>query len=332
MSDSLVTILIPVYNAREYVRAAVESALAQTHQNLEILVVDDGSTDGSLEALEGIADDRLFIRRQVNRGKPAVFNAALEKARGDYLCVLDADDLMGPSRVAVLLERLEREPDLAAVFSGHDLLLGSWRGAPLAIEKNPAQCRADVEAFRMPAHDPTALYRISALDDLRMDEDLRIAQGLDFILRIGERSPLAVVGKSLYSYRVHGRSSTQAARQRRHDFVAEVLRRACARRGRAPKPVLSNYYANVSKGTDARLVSHLMDSVAQLRENGHSAEALTIAIKSLSVAPWNIRHYKPAFCAVMPSSLRRWIRRSERCRVCDASRVAEPAREGASRV
>ena len=326
------TVLVPCYNARPYVRAAVESALVQDFRNYEVVVVDDGSDDGSLGALEGLDDPRLHIeRRETNAGKPAVFNAAVEAslaAGSDYLCVLDADDLMAPERVRTLIERLEREPDLAAVFSGHELILdawwGTWRGAPVAREKTPGDCRRDVEGFRLPGHDPTAMYRLRALGDLRMSEDLRIGQGLDLILRLGERAPMASVGAALYSYRVHRSSITKSGTLKRSEYVAEVIRRACERRGLDPAPEVAAYLERASKRFDGRIVSHLIDSAVDLREKGDRLGSLGVGLRSILLAPANTYYYKPAACAALPAGALKRLRKTQR--------QATPARASASAV
>jgi len=329
VSGAPVTVLIPCCNARAYLRAAVESALAQDYEATRVLVIDDGSSDGSLDALRGLEDARLRVeRREANRGKPAVFNEGVEAALAGgcgYLCVLDADDVMAPERVRVLVDRLDREAGLAAVFSGHELILDAWWGssrcAPLAREKSPEACRADIDRYRMPAHDPTAMYRLSALGDLRMSEDLRIGQGLDLILRLGERSPMAVVGECLYRYRVHRSSVTKSGALKRSEFVAEVIRRACVRRGVDPEPEVSAYLARASKSFDGRIVSHLIDSAVDLREKGDWLGSLGVGLRSVLASPLNYYYYKPAACAVLPRGALRRLRRTER----EAARAPAPA-------
>ena len=94
-----VAVIIPVYNARPYLRSAVESVLGQTWQNLEVILVDDGSTDHSLDAVTDIDDRRLVIVRQANAGKPAAMNRALAMVDSDYYAINDADDLSHPQRI-----------------------------------------------------------------------------------------------------------------------------------------------------------------------------------------------------------------------------------------
>jgi GT2 family glycosyltransferase len=106
----LVSIIIPCYNAARWLAETLESALAQTWLEKEIILVDDGSTDGSLELVRGYESRGVRVLRQSNRGAAAARNAGLAAARGDYLQFLDADDLLAPDKIAVQMKRLRASP------------------------------------------------------------------------------------------------------------------------------------------------------------------------------------------------------------------------------
>lgn len=108
--STLVSILIPCYNAAPWLAATLDSALAQTHSGIEIIVVDDGSTDDSLRIAQGYSDPRLKVVRQPNAGQCAAFNHALRLAQGDYVEFLDADDLLHSEKIATQLARLATLP------------------------------------------------------------------------------------------------------------------------------------------------------------------------------------------------------------------------------
>ena len=103
----LVSVIIPCYNAEPWVAAAVDSALAQTWTQIEVIAVNDGSTDASLAALRGISHPGLTVIDQPNRGAAAARNAGLAAARGQYIQFLDADDLLTPGKVAGQVALLE---------------------------------------------------------------------------------------------------------------------------------------------------------------------------------------------------------------------------------
>jgi len=105
----LVSILIPLYNAEDWIDETVKSVLSQTWENKEIIVVNDGSTDDSLEIVRSINADELTIVTQRNRGACAARNRAFEVSHGDYVQYLDADDLLGPDKIETQLRRLSGE-------------------------------------------------------------------------------------------------------------------------------------------------------------------------------------------------------------------------------
>ena len=113
----VVSIIVPVYNVKSYVGECVESLCRQTYTNLEILLVDDGSTDGSGEVCDEYAgrDERIRVIHQANRGLSGARNMGLDDARGEYIAFVDSDDLVSTNYVETLYELLMKyEADIAA--------------------------------------------------------------------------------------------------------------------------------------------------------------------------------------------------------------------------
>ena len=108
------SVLIPAYQAERFVVAAVESALAQTRPPLEVIVCDDGSTDGTREALEPYRDRIVYLRKE-NGGEGSAKNAAARAASGDFVVLLDADDTYLPERLEALGQLAAARPDLDLV-------------------------------------------------------------------------------------------------------------------------------------------------------------------------------------------------------------------------
>lgn len=113
-----VSIIVPCYNAAPWLGAALESCLAQTGATLDIVVVDDGSTDDSLAIAHRFAPRGVTVVAQPNRGAAAARNRGLEVARGEFIQFLDADDLLAPGKIAAQLDRAAREP-AGTAFSAH---------------------------------------------------------------------------------------------------------------------------------------------------------------------------------------------------------------------
>jgi len=114
----LVSILIPAYNAQEWIADTIQSATAQTWPNKEIIVVDDGSTDRTLDAVRRFESDSLRVFRQENQGAAAARNKAFSLSRGQYIQWLDADDLLAPDKIANQMKTLDEPRNSSVLLSG----------------------------------------------------------------------------------------------------------------------------------------------------------------------------------------------------------------------
>jgi len=305
----LVTVTTCVYNAGQYLREAVLSIVNQTYPNLEILIVDDGSTDGCMESIADLRDPRIRIIRQENRGKPAAMNVALNAMRGDYYALQDADDLSHPRRIEILSECMESNRDLAAVYSGHELLIGERRVAPTFRAKDREMCRDDIARLRMPAHDPTAMYRVGMVGHLRYSEQLLLGEGYDYMLRVGEQWPMMVVGECLYSYRIHDTSITRSDPERRTRLVLEAHRRAFERRGipYTPPPIPTDG-ATAHRDDDNNLAAQFIESVLDQRDAGRRMAAVMTGLQCSRLHSTDPHYYKALAYALMPRRVAGWVR------------------------
>jgi len=111
-----VSVVIPVYNNEAYIAAAVESVLSQSLLPTEIIVVDDGSTDGTAEALKSLRNSIKYVFQE-NRGEPAARNRGIREASGKYIAFLDGDDLWCPNKLELQMEYLRQHPNCALVYS-----------------------------------------------------------------------------------------------------------------------------------------------------------------------------------------------------------------------
>ncbi len=133
-SGRLASIIVCNHNYERYLRAALDSALAQTYRPIEIVVIDDGSTDGSRDLLMEY-QDRVRVIFKSNGGQPSAVNAGFRECHGDFVFLLDADDVFEPVKVARVVEIFERNPDAAWVF--HELDYIDGRGAELPLQRLP---------------------------------------------------------------------------------------------------------------------------------------------------------------------------------------------------
>lgn len=231
MSDERVSVVIPSYNYAHFLPSAINSALAQTHRNIEVIVVDDGSVDHTASVATSYGDRIRYIRQE-NQGLSAARNRGLLAAEGTLIQFLDADDVLGRTSVQKRVAYLERYPDISAVicrtcyFSKSPPLsllaplLRGWR--------QPLPSVVDLALhFRNIAPPHAFLVRKSAIDQhgLKFDTQLRACEDYDFWFRLALYSgPPGVLRSGWVYYRQHpGSMSRQLANQYRHD--AELCRR-----------------------------------------------------------------------------------------------------------
>lgn len=304
---TLVSVITAAFNAGSYLKPAIDSILAQSHQQLELIVVDDGSTDGSVEQLaKKYTDARIKWLRQDNAGKAVALNLALKHARGDFYLLQDSDDYSHPWRVELLLQAMQNNPDVAAVFSGHELILGGHHMAPTFRTRSVEDCRRDIDRMAMPGHDPTAMYRMSLVRGIEYEPSLLLGQGYDYILRVGEPHPMMVLGECLYSYRIHWNSITRSDPERRQRFVGEVIRRACERRGTSFaewQRSCKRRWRSTASTRDNGMAGHFVKSVQDQLDIRRRVDAIQTGLQCARLHPLDPQYLKALICAISPVRL-----------------------------
>jgi len=180
MSAPLITVVIGAYNAERYLGEAIESVLAQTYRNLELIVVDDGSTDRTGEIAASYGDPVRCIRQE-NGGMAASRNRAIPEARGDYLAFLDADDRFPPEKLEQQLAAFEADAELDVVY-GHVTEFLS----PDLDEDARALLRAPEHDVPWPTPNLMLVKRESFLRVGLFSTDLKVGIGIDWHARANE--------------------------------------------------------------------------------------------------------------------------------------------------
>jgi glycosyltransferase involved in cell wall biosynthesis len=233
--QSRVSILMPMFNAERYIRSAATSILDQTFRDLELVVVDDGSSDRSAEFVGAIRDPRIRLLQNPRRlGVSAARNQALAQARGTYVGFMDSDDVARPDRIARQVDFLTAHNDVA--------LVGSWAGlidsGGRLIGSIEVPCDADTIFSLLPRHNcfvaSSVMVRRTCMERLGgFRTEMSVAEDYDFFLRASEHFPLANIGTTLLSYRVHPSqlttSRTAKVRRCADAARADAIRRRLAR-------------------------------------------------------------------------------------------------------
>ncbi len=203
-----ISVVMPVYNGGRYLTEAIDSVLAQSFEDFELIVLDDGSTDDSAEIAQRYAarEPRLSLHRLPHRGLVATLNHGLELARGDYIARADADDLNHRHRFARQCSYMDRHPDVGICGSSMRVIGGyEWR-----VSLDPEQLRCQL-LFGMPMSHGSAVFRRAWLSasGLRYDSEFSHAEDFDLLERAAQLTKLGNVPEILYEYRFH---ATQVSR------------------------------------------------------------------------------------------------------------------------
>ena len=211
MSSPVVSVVIPAYNAERTIRATLDSVLTQTFSDLEVIVVDDGSTDGTSEVVTSIADPRLRVLQQENTGHAGARNHGIASASGRYVAVIDADDAWLPSKLETQLGVLRTRQGVRAIHSAAVHVDDAMR--PLFIGGCPdgANLLLDILCFRgLPGIMCTLIAERDLLDDIgRFDASLVILQDWDLAIRLARRGELHSISEPLALYRVHSANQSK---------------------------------------------------------------------------------------------------------------------------
>ncbi len=203
--------VLPTYNGATYLAQSIESVLAQTHTALELLIVDDCSTDSTPAIIDRYAaqDSRLRpLRHTVNKKLPGALNTGFAAAQGDFFTWTSDDNLYRPAALATLLAALQAQPAAGVVYADYTLIDGQGRPLRRVRVAPPAAIvyKAVVGAcflYRRELHVALNGY----------DETLFLAEDYDFWLRAALRGPLLPLPEDLYLYRMHEGSLTEQKRQ-----------------------------------------------------------------------------------------------------------------------
>jgi len=206
MKFPLVTAYVTNFNYSKYLEKAIYSLLEQSYQNIEILIIDDGSTDGSIEILKQFEEKHgLTVIFQQNKGLNATNNVALSQAMGRYIMRLDADDFLHPKAIEKMVLKIEQYPNACMVFP--DYYNVDEQGE--IINQVKRHNFEDVSLLDQPAHGAITLLRTKHLKEVGgYDESFRRQDGYDLWLKLSHKYKVLNINEPLFYYRQHGKSIT----------------------------------------------------------------------------------------------------------------------------
>lgn len=238
-----VTVLLPAYDCALFLREAVDSVLAQTLRDFELVVIDDGSTDGTAQVLQSYDDPRMVVLTQENQGMAAALNRGLALARGEYVARMDADDRSAPQRLERQVAFLDGHPEVVVVGSRYRTMdVHGVPGSVVRLMRHDKDLRREMYLSSPFTHGCVMLRRQAVLAVGGYDGSLWPAEDYDLWTRIG--GGLANLPESLYDYREHSSTSSLAAQDAQGRRIAEALWASSAPPRRRPAELVRSLWTH----------------------------------------------------------------------------------------
>lgn len=241
-ADPPVSVVMPAWNALDFINDAMQSVLSQSYRDLELIVVDDGSTDGDYAALARM-DPRVRVLHVARGGVGRARNLGIRHARGRYIAFLDADDLWVPGKLRAQIDYLEAHPQIGVVFGEYY----RWSCNPDGQWSDPSAVYPDEQGLRRTSQERcgwmytrllmgdlvgmnTPVVRREVFDTIGgFDEGMERGEDYDFWLRCAREVPMQGFASVMAVYRIHPASTMHRTVER--NYLAELLERARERWG-----------------------------------------------------------------------------------------------------
>lgn len=252
----LVSVIIPVKDGEAFVGQAIESVLAQDHPRVELIVIDDGSEDGTASVVEAYPASKLI--RQRSCGPAAARNVGIAASAGELITFLDADDVAQPQRVRVQAGYLAANPDVGAVLTRQEVFLEPGIDRPRWLRRD------SLIGDELGVQSESVMVRRSVVEAWGgFDPSLRYAEGMEWLGRLRDRGVrVALLPDVLTQRRIHGRNMSHDFEQMSHGIFGWL--RGRARRSRAPSAAL---HADEGKGPLVSVVIPVRDAASYLAES-----------------------------------------------------------------
>ncbi|QLF94164.1 glycosyltransferase family 2 protein [Pseudomonas sp. ABC1] len=242
---SSLSVLLPVYNAAAFLRETLDSVIDQSHPPDQIVIIDDGSNDGSLSILEDYArkESRIELHAQPNGGVSRARNRGLELCQGDFIALMDADDINHPQRFERQLAATQRH---ALDVCGCAMRTFGQKQRTLRYPGDSAQLKSNYLFFGRTIPGPTALLRRSSIGDRHFEESLSYAEDFGFYFSLLMDNPsirLHNLQQPLYRYRTHDQQASQQLAHQNRTNLDHIFRQSLPEAGIAcPEHLLASHW------------------------------------------------------------------------------------------
>ena len=205
-----VTVVVPVFNGQSFIINALDSLAEQTYQNLQVIIVDDGSTDGTSKLCKLWCETHAGFEYhfQANAGISAAINLGISLADGKYIARMDADDIADRTRVSKQVEYLDKNSDVDIVSSGYTPFFNEDEFLPPVIHPSNPKVIALLLCFCSPVCHPSVMARTEVFDKYRYSSSA-VAEDHDLWCRLASTHKIGNISESLLFYRLHSNSLTK---------------------------------------------------------------------------------------------------------------------------
>lgn len=232
MIEDLVSILLPVYNQKNTIKESIDSIVNQTYPYWELIILNDGSTDGVEKVITTYKDPRIKYIPLMHQGLPATLNYGLDIAEGEFITWTSADNIMLPSMLSELVSALKSHPEASAAYTGYYHI--DERGRITGQNLKGEYCYDPYQFIGAPNREflitqycnfgAAFIYRASACHEAgKFDPQCEGIEDVDYSIRIARTGKAIWVNKILYKYRIH--PSSMSGRERNKEISYEAGRK-----------------------------------------------------------------------------------------------------------
>jgi len=243
-----VSVNIPCHDSASHLKETIVSVLGQTLKDLEVIVIDDGSTDDTGKIVASFKDDRIKYYYQENKGLPNARNKAMEMSRGEYIAFLDHDDLWLPTKLEKQVDLLNSHSDIALVYSNYFCFFPNGKKKLVLKGRQPQDDAFEGFLCNYPVGILTAMVRKKVIDRLGLffDENVTLCEDYDFFIRLAYQAKAAYITEPLALYRIHSNmQSIKFGDRYSHEitYIVDKLKKMY--------PDLQNKYADAMSRVDS---------------------------------------------------------------------------------
>lgn len=294
---ALVSVIMPAKNAENFIVTSILSILQQSYINLELIIINDLSTDNTVAAIKTFDDKRIKILNGFGTGISDAFNLGLSKASGKYVCRCDADDLFPLERIATQVKWMEENRNYVSICGMYSSI--DKAGNHLVQFQRDSISQALDEEFRSAitrTHFGTFMVKADVLKEINGCRSFFVtAEDIDLQLRISEKGSVFFMAENFYNYRIHDHSITHNQSNSKREFYEKIAREYHLTRlnvGSDPLkdgeiPEIPNDFTK-PRSSNYQIINHLVSESWYWHKKNNKKKAVITSIKAIKMAPFNL--------------------------------------------